>query len=48
MAIKYTGDVVYYIDDDGNLRSAQSFVDEKGRTGTKEEIVEESVDTPTE
>ena len=48
MAIKYTGDVVYYIDDDGNLCAAQSFVDEKGRTDTKEEIIEEAVAEPAE
>ena len=46
MVIKYTGQVVYYIDDEGNLCSAQSFIDDEGRTDTKKTVVEESVAEP--
>ena len=46
MAIKLTGQIVYYIDDEGNLCSAQSYVDDKGYTDTKESVIEESVAEP--
>ena len=43
MAVKLTGQIVYYIDGEGNLCSAQSFIDDEGRTDTKESVIEEAV-----